>query len=33
VTLDEHGNAATMIGASQDVTTQKQEEAARLRAA
>ena len=33
VTLDEHGNAATMIGASQDVTTQKLEEAARLRAA
>jgi PAS domain S-box-containing protein len=33
VTLDEHGNAATMIGASQDVTTQKMEEAARLRTA
>lgn len=33
VSRDENGNAATMIGASQDVTTQKLEEAARLRAA
>ena len=33
VSRDDNGNAATMIGASQDVTTQKLEEAARLRAA
>ena len=33
VTLDEHGNAMTMVGASQDVTALKQEEAERARAA